>query len=79
MWFLENNNIFTEHQSGFRKSRSTTDQLIRLESYIREAFVRREPVVSVFFDLEKCMTRHGSMAYFVICMKPAFEADYLIL
>jgi len=44
MWFLENN-ILTEYQSGFRKNRSTTDQLIRLESYIREAFVRREHVV----------------------------------
>ena len=53
VWFLEKNKIFTEYQSGFRKSRSTTDQLVRLESYIREAFVRREHVVSVFFDLEK--------------------------
>ena len=53
VWFLEKNKILTEYQSGFRKSRSTTDQLVRLESYIREAFVRREHVVSVFFDLEK--------------------------
>jgi len=53
VWFLENNNILTEYQSGFRKNRSTTDQLIRLESYIYEAFVRREHVVSVFFDLEE--------------------------
>jgi len=49
---FRNNNILTEYQSGFRKNRSTTDQLIRLESYICEAFVRRENVVSVFFDLE---------------------------
>jgi len=53
VWFLEKNKILTDYQSGFRKSRSTTDQLVRLESYIREAFVRREHVVSVFFDLEK--------------------------
>jgi len=52
VWFLENNNILTGYQSGFRKNRSTTDQLIRLESYIREAFIRREHVVLVFFDLE---------------------------
>jgi len=53
VWYLEANNILTEYQSGFRKRRSTTDQLVRLESYIREAFVRREHVVLVFFDLEK--------------------------
>jgi len=50
MWFLENN-ILTEYQSGFRKNWSTTNQLIRLESYIRD--IRRENVVSVFFDLGK--------------------------
>ena len=53
VWYLESIYILTEYQSGFRKHRSTTDQLVRLESYIREAFVRREHVVSVFFDLEK--------------------------
>ena len=50
---LETKNILTELQSGFRKSRSTTDQLVRLESFVREAFVRGEHVVAVFFDLEK--------------------------
>jgi len=35
------------------RSRPTINQLIRLETYIREAFIRREHVVSVFFDLEK--------------------------
>jgi len=34
-----------------------------------------------FIDLRcrKPMTRLGSMAYFVICMKPAFDSDYLIV
>jgi len=41
LWFLENNKILTEYQSGFHKNRSTTDQLIRLESYIREASVSK--------------------------------------
>ena len=62
VWYLEANHILTEYQSGFRKRRSTTDQLVRLESYIREAFVRRERVVSVFFDLEKAYDttwKHG--------------------
>ena len=40
-------------QSGFRSNRSTNDHLIRLETFIRDAFVNREHIVSVFFYLEK--------------------------
>ena len=53
VWFLEKNNILTQYQSGFRKSRTTTDQLIRLESFIRDSFLKGNHVVSVFFYLEK--------------------------
>jgi ribonuclease HI len=53
VWFLEKNNLISKHQSGFRQGRSTIDQLVQLESYIRDAFVRGDHVVSVFFDLEK--------------------------
>jgi Reverse transcriptase (RNA-dependent DNA polymerase) len=52
-WYLETNNILTELQSGFRRGRSTTDQLVRLESFVREAFVHDEHVTAVFFDMEK--------------------------
>ena len=51
-------------QSGFRKNRSTTDQLVRLESFVREAFVQKQHVVAVFFDLEKAYDttwKHGIM------------------
>jgi hypothetical protein len=53
IWFLETNNIITDIQYGLRKNRSTVDQLVRLETYIRDAFVYKEHVVSIFFDLEK--------------------------
>ena len=53
IWFLETNNVITDIQCGFRKNRSTVDQLVRLETYIRDAFVNKEHVVSIFFDLEK--------------------------
>ena len=61
-FYLESNNIISEHQSGFRKNRSTTDQLVRLESYIRNAFVKKQHVVAIFFDLEKAYDttwKHG--------------------
>jgi len=57
VWYLERNKIFNSVQCGFRKSRSTTDHLVRLESFIREAFVQRQHVVAVFFDLEKAYER----------------------
>jgi Reverse transcriptase (RNA-dependent DNA polymerase) len=53
VWFLEPNKLITEIQSGFRKGRSTVDQLVEFETFICEAFVQKQHVVSVFFDLEK--------------------------
>lgn len=52
VWFLESNNLIVDVQSGFRRQRSTTDHLVRLENFIREAFINKQHVVSVFFDLE---------------------------
>lgn len=53
VWFRERNNALTKVQSGFHKQRSSTDQMLWLETFIREVFGRREHVVAVFFDLEK--------------------------
>ena len=53
VWFLEYNNILTDIQCGFRKQKSTIDHLVRLESFIRDAFLNKQEVVSIFFDLEK--------------------------
>lgn len=53
VWQLEKNHIISELQSGFRKGRSTTDNLVRLDTFIRDAFIRKEHAVVVFFDLEK--------------------------
>ena len=52
-WFLEANNIITDYQSGFRRHRSTNDHLVRLETFIREAFIKKEHLVTIFFDLAK--------------------------
>ncbi|GFX38862.1 putative RNA-directed DNA polymerase from transposon X-element [Trichonephila clavipes] len=52
MFHLESHNLLSPLQSGFRKSRSTTDNL-RLETSIREAFVKKQYNISVFFDIKK--------------------------
>ena len=52
VWFLEKNNLIATVQSGFRKQTGTLDHLVRFETFIREAFIKKEHVVSVFLDLE---------------------------
>ena len=53
VWYLESNKLLTSVQCSFRKRCSTTDHLVRLETFVREAFVQRQHCVAVFFDLEK--------------------------
>ena len=50
-WFLESNNHISWFQSGFRYDRSITDNLVRLETFIRDAFIEKGHVVAVFFYL----------------------------
>ena len=61
-WYLERHKVITEHQTGFRRRRSTVDNLVTLETSIRDAFVGRKHLVSIFFDLEKAYDttwKHG--------------------
>ena len=53
--FLESNNHISRFPSGFRSDRSKTDNLVRLKTFIRDAFIKKEHVVAVFFDLEKSL------------------------
>ena len=52
VWFLEKNHLIATVQSGFRKQRGTLDHLERFETFIREAFIKKERAIFVFFDLE---------------------------
>ena len=53
VWYLESNNLISPFQSGFRHGRSTNDHLVRLETFFRDDFIKREHLVAVFFNLEK--------------------------
>ena len=53
VWFLESNNLISRNQARFRKKLSTNDHLVRLESFIHDAFVKKEHRVAIFFYLEK--------------------------
>ena len=53
VWFLKSNGLITNLQCGFRNKRGTIDHLVRLETFIIEAFIKKEHLTAVFFDLEK--------------------------
>ena len=65
IWYLESNNLLSRYQSGFRAGRSTNDNLVRVETFIRDAFVKKEHVVAVFLFFltwKKHTIPHGDMA-----------------
>ena len=51
--FRLNSNLILNNQSGFRKHRSTIDQLVRLSSEINMAFMENKAIGAIFLDLEK--------------------------
>ncbi|KAG8180997.1 hypothetical protein JTE90_024745 [Oedothorax gibbosus] len=57
VYCLEEKGAFSPFQSGFRHHRSTVDNILLLETSIREAFVRNQHFVSIFFDMEKAYDR----------------------
>ena len=57
VWFLESYNLISGNQAGFHKNYSTNNHLVRLESFIHDAFVKKEQCVAIFFDLENSV-RH---------------------
>jgi ribonuclease HI len=52
-FFLEKNNVFSKSQSGFRKRRSTIDQIVRLENDVKKGFRNKEKTVGIFLDVSK--------------------------
>ena len=53
VWYLENNGLLAKQQCGYRLNKSTVDHLVRLETFIRDAFIHNQHLVTVFFDLQK--------------------------
>ena len=53
VWLLESGHHISNFQCGFRQGRSTLNHLVRMETFIRDAFLKKELTVAVFFDIEK--------------------------
>ena len=65
MWSLESQGLLSEKQCGFRKNHSMLDHLVHFETFIRNAFFKKEHVLTIFFDLKKAYDtawKHGIQA-----------------
>lgn len=51
-WFVEKRNIIPNYSTGFRRSQSCLDCLVRLISYIKGNFTKKTPTVACFLDIE---------------------------
>ena len=56
-WFLETTNNLGKNQAGFRKGRSTVDQLFRITQRIHDGFQSKKNTLAVFVDLQQAYDR----------------------
>ncbi|GFT62674.1 probable RNA-directed DNA polymerase from transposon X-element [Trichonephila clavipes] len=84
VYVLEKEKCISPLQRGFCKGRSTLDNLVFSESQIRDAFVRRNHLISLFFVIEKAYDRtwrYGILrnitspvtSLYVVCHQPPLE------
>ena len=65
MWSLESQGLLSEQQCSFRKNHSMLDHLVHFKTFIRNAFVKKEHVLTISFDVEKAYNttwKHGILA-----------------
>ena len=47
LWYLENNGLLAKQQCGHRSNRSTVDNLVRLETFLKDAFIHNQHLVDL--------------------------------
>ena len=53
MWYLEQNKIICKFQSGYRRNRNSVDNVVQLETKIRQTIAAKEHMIAIFFDIKK--------------------------
>ena len=48
VWYLKKNGLLAKQQCGYRSNRSTVDHLVRLETFIRDAFIHNQHLLLLF-------------------------------
>lgn len=78
MFCLEKKRILSPAQCSFRKNRSTLDRPISLETEIRNAFVRREHFIAVFFDLARAYYTTWRYVILQNLVSPGFNGNMMV-
>jgi hypothetical protein len=66
-WLLEKHAFFSPHQNGFRKNRSTTDNLIEIKEDISQIFINQQIMGMLNLDIAKAYDstwRHNILVKF---------------
>lgn len=56
-YVIEKNNLLSNMQNGFRQYRSTLENLTLLDTEIKDAYLAKQYIVSLFLDIEKAFDR----------------------
>ena len=79
VWYLENNGLLAKQQCGYRLKKSTVDHLVRLETFIRDAFVHNQHLVTVFFICKRRKIPRGNTVSSKIYIALDYEEIYPFL
>ena len=78
--FLESNNLITNVQSGFRKHRGTSDNLMFMTQKLQENLNRGKKALGIFFDISKAFDKVwlAGLLYKLIYLKvPMYLIRYI--
>ena len=57
-WYLETNHLLSNVLTGFRKGRSTTDQIIKLQDQVNKYINNKAHTLGLVLDFEKAFDNH---------------------
>ena len=57
MYYLEKNHLLSDEQAGFRKCRSTEDQITYIAQKVEDAFQEKKQTIVVWVDMEKAFDK----------------------
>ena len=81
VWVLDSNGLLASEQCGFRKKkkRSTADHLVRFDTFICDAFAKKQQHVLAIFWLGKSLRHHVETRFTVRSLRSWFSRPFAYL